>query len=94
MVSAVRIDDEVAAQAKQDVVGEQSLLIDVERRYPDKTGAGPQIASFMVLVVRVGLYVIVVYDKGREGGRTSSGTVFDTAREMLRRLTSSPSPPR
>lgn len=94
MRSGARIAYSIVAQSQQDMLGDQSLLIDVERRHATKPEGGPQIANFRVLVVRTGLYVIVVYDKGWEGNGSLPGTILDTAREMLRRLTVSPSPSR
>lgn len=91
----VRVDYTMASQAPQDKMGEQSLLISVEHRLLEKSETGPpEIARFLVSVVRVGLTVIVVYDKGWEGNPSKRETVLSTAQEILRRLTVSPSPSR
>lgn len=94
MRGGARIEYSVVSQGQQETLGEQSLLIDVERRYSNKPETGPQVANFRVLVVRTGLFVVVIYDKGWEGTGSRPGTILDTAREMLRRLTVSPSPSR
>lgn len=78
---------------QQKELGDQSLLIDVERRYLEKPDSGRQTANFLVSVVRWGFYVIVVYAKdGDESG--ASSMPLDIARDLLARLTASPSPAR
>jgi len=90
-----RLTYSMANQAPHEKLGEQSLLISVEFRPLEKSEMGaPEIASFLVCVVRMDLHVIVVYDKGWEGRPSKREIVLDTAREMLRRLTASPSPAR
>jgi hypothetical protein len=84
----------IVAQGQQEKLGEQSLLINVERRYLTKPEVGSQVADFLVSVVRVGLYVIVVYDKGWEGAARGSSTVIDTAKDIAVRLSANPSPSR
>lgn len=92
---AFRLTYTMATLTQQEKLGEQSLLINVEYRAVDKPEAGfSQIRNFLVSVVRWGVNVIVIYDKGWEGNPSRRETIFDTAREMLRRLTASPSPAR
>ncbi|HZM78481.1 MAG TPA: PASTA domain-containing protein [Candidatus Limnocylindrales bacterium] len=92
---AFRLTYSMAIQTLQDKLGDQSLLINVEYRYLDKPEGGfPQAANYLIAVVRMGVNVIVVYDKGWEGTPSKRETILGTAREMFRRLTASPSPSR
>jgi hypothetical protein len=90
-----RLTYSMAIPALQDKLGEQSLLINVEyRRLTPPEGGFPQVGNYLVAVIRSGLSVIVVYDKGWEGVPSKRETILGTAREILRRLTASPSPER
>ncbi|HEX6682827.1 MAG TPA: PASTA domain-containing protein [Candidatus Limnocylindrales bacterium] len=91
----VRLTYTMATQEQQERLGEQSLLINVESRPLEKPETGPEISHFLILVVRAGPHVIVVYDKGWEGAPSKRATILDTARTIVGRLTtSSPAPAR
>ena len=91
----LRLTYSMATQSPQEKLGEQSILINLEDHSKVKPEGGyPQTTNFLIYVVRTGLNVIVVYDKGWERNPSKRETIIDTAREILRRLTASPSPAR
>ena len=95
MRGGFRLTYSMATQAQQEKLGDQSLLINVEyHRLERPEGGFLQTSDFLISVVRTGLNVIVVYDKGWEANPSKRETVIDTARDILRRLTASPSPAR
>jgi len=71
----------------QETIGDQSLLISVEYRLLDKPESGPPASTYLVSVVRVGMHVIVIYDKGWEGMPSKRVSILDLAREIARRIT-------
>lgn len=92
----VQLTYTMVLQTQQEQLGEQSLLIDVESRPLDKLQTRPDNGHFLIVVVRVGPHVVVVYDKGWEGAPSKRTTVLGTARAIAGRLTapSSPAPAR
>lgn len=67
-------------------LGDESLRLTLQRRYPRKPEGQPQQGTYYISVVRTGSYVGVVFDHGWEGEPTRSAAILDAMAQAAKLL--------
>jgi hypothetical protein len=82
------------AKDQSPAIGEQSLYLQVDNRLDKKPETGPQSTTYLIILVRVGAYIAVVYDRGWDRTPTKRPTLVQMAQQLAMKLISSPAPAR